>query len=99
MYHNMLKLVRDWYFVQASPNDPKAQTLPLSDDLIGELLAYVTTHEVGHSLGFRHNMKASSSYTVEQLRDKEFTRSTASRRRSWTTAGSTTSPSPATAPG
>ena len=74
MYHNVVKLVRDWYFVQASPNDPKAQALPLSDELIGELLAYVTTHEVGHSLGFRHNMKASSSYTIEQLRDKEFTR-------------------------
>jgi hypothetical protein len=74
MYHNVLKLVRDWYFVQASPNEPKAQSLPLSDELMGELLAYVTTHEVGHSLGFRHNMKASSSYTVEQLRDREFTR-------------------------
>ena len=74
MYHNILKLVRDWYFVQASPNDPKAQSLPLSDELIGELLQYVTSHEVGHSLGFRHNMKASSSYTVEQLRNKEFTK-------------------------
>ena len=51
MYHNVLKLVRDWYFVQASPNDPKAQALPLPDDLIGELLAYVTSHEVGHIAG------------------------------------------------
>ena len=74
MYHNIMKLVRDWYFVQASPNDPQAQTLPLPDDLMGELLAYVTSHEVGHTLGFRHNMKASSSYTVEQLRDPEFTK-------------------------
>ena len=41
MYHNILKLSRDWYFVQASPNDPKAQTLPMPDDLIGELLTYV----------------------------------------------------------
>ena len=100
IYHNVLKLVRDWYFVQASPNDPRAQSLPLPDDLIGELVAYVTSHEVGHTLGFRHNMKASSAYTVEQLRDPEFTKQvSASRRRSWTTAGSTTSPSPATAPG
>ncbi len=74
MYHNVIKLARDWYFVQASPSDPKAQTLPLPDDLMGEMVAYVTSHEVGHSLGFRHNMKASSAYTVEQLRDKEFTR-------------------------
>jgi hypothetical protein len=74
VYHNILKLVRDWYFVQASPNDPRAQSLPLPDDLLGELVAYVTTHEVGHTLGFRHNMKASSSYTVEQLRDPQFTK-------------------------
>ncbi|MFO0958330.1 MAG: zinc-dependent metalloprotease [Isosphaeraceae bacterium] len=73
VYHNILKLIRDWYFVQASPNDDRAQKLPLSDDLIGECLAYVIAHEVGHTLGFPHNMKASSSFTVAQLRDKEFT--------------------------
>ena len=73
MYHNVVKLVRDWYFVQASPNDPRAQKLPMPDEVVGEALAYVVAHEVGHSLGFPHNMKASSSYTVEQLRDAEFT--------------------------
>jgi len=74
VYHNILKLQRDWYFVQASPNDARAQKLPLPDDLMGELLAYVVTHEVGHSIGFPHNMKASSSYAVEQLRDPAFTK-------------------------
>ena len=73
MYHNVLKLCRDWYFTQASPMDERAQKLPLPDELMGELLAYVVAHEVGHSLGFPHNMKASSSYSVEQLRDAEFT--------------------------
>ena len=74
MYHNVQKLVRDWYFVQASPCDPRAQTLPLPDDLEGELIRFVVAHEVGHSLGFPHNMKASSSYTIEQLRNPEWTK-------------------------
>jgi hypothetical protein len=74
MFHNVIKLVRDWYFVQASPSDPRAQKLPMPDDLMCELIRFVVAHEVGHSLGFPHNMKASSGYSVEQLRDTEFTR-------------------------
>ena len=74
MYHNVQKLVRDWYFVQASPCDERAQTLPLPDELEGELIRFVVAHEVGHSLGFPHNMKASSSYTIEQLRNPEWTK-------------------------
>jgi len=73
MFHNVIKLVRDWYFVQASPSDPRARKLPMPDDLLAELVRFVVAHEVGHSLGFPHNMKASSSYSVEQLRDPEFT--------------------------
>ena len=71
-HHNVMNLVRDWYFVQVAPLDPRARTLPLPDDLMGELLAYVVTHEVGHTLGFQHNMKASSMYPVENVRDPEW---------------------------
>ncbi len=74
MFHNIMKLVRDWYFVQASPSDPRAQKLPMPDELMGELIKFVVAHEVGHSLGFPHNMKASSSYSIAQLRDAEFTK-------------------------
>ncbi len=74
MYHNVQRLVRDWYFVQTAAVDERAQKFPLPDDLIGELVQFVVAHEVGHSLGFPHNMKASSSYTIEQLRDPDWTK-------------------------
>jgi hypothetical protein len=68
-YHNVQSLVRSWYFVQAAALDPRARKLPMPDELMGELLEYVAAHEVGHTLGFQHNMKASSMYTIEQVRD------------------------------
>jgi hypothetical protein len=71
-YNNVMNLARDWYFVQVSPLDPRAQKLPLPDDLMGRLLEYVVCHEVGHTLGFQHNMKASSMYPADKIRDKEF---------------------------
>ncbi|GAB4467010.1 MAG: zinc-dependent metalloprotease [Armatimonadaceae bacterium] len=72
-YHNVLKLAEDWYFAQASPSDKRAQKLPLPDDLTGELLRYVVAHEIGHTLGLPHNMKASSSFSIAQLRDPKWT--------------------------
>jgi len=74
IYHNVLSLIRDWYFVQASPSDPRAQKLPMADDLMGEALRYVVAHEVGHTLGLRHNFKATYYYDVENYRNPEFTK-------------------------
>jgi hypothetical protein len=71
-YHNVQNLAKNWYFVQVGPLDPRAQNLPLPDDLMGELMRYVVAHEVGHTLGFQHNMKASSTYTIEQVRDPKW---------------------------
>lgn len=71
-YHNVQNLAKNWYFVQVGPLDPRAQKLPLPDALMGELMRYVVAHEVGHTLGFQHNMKASSAYTIEQIRDPKW---------------------------
>ena len=73
-YHNVLNLLRDWYFIQASGSDLKAQKLPLSDSLMAQLVEYVCAHEVGHTLGLRHNMKASHAYPTDSLRSKTFTK-------------------------
>jgi len=72
MFHNILQLQQDWYVTQVGPLDPRARKLPLPDDLIGDLVAMVVTHEVGHSLGLPHNMKSSSLYPVAKLRDPQW---------------------------
>jgi hypothetical protein len=71
-YHNVMNLARNWYFVQAGALDPRARTLPLPDDLMGRLVEYVAAHEVGHTLGFQHNMKASSMYPAARVRDAKW---------------------------
>lgn len=73
IWHNVLKLGEDWYFSQCAAQDPAARHLPLPDELMGRILRYIVCHEVGHTLGLEHNFKASSSYTVAQLRDPKFT--------------------------
>ncbi len=72
-FHNVMNLARDWYFVQVGNVDPHARKLPLPDSLMGELLRYIAAHEVGHSLGFPHNWKATSQYPVDSLRSASFT--------------------------
>src|SRR5690606_10904382 len=71
-YHNVMMLLRNWYFVQASPNDPRAQRLDFDEKLMGELIRFVSAHEVGHTLGLRHNFIASNAVPVEKLRDRKW---------------------------
>lgn len=71
-YHNVMSLLRNWYFVQAAPNDPRARTMEFDDKLMGELIRFVSSHEVGHTLGLRHNFGSSSTVPVEKLRDKKW---------------------------
>ncbi|OQP61443.1 hypothetical protein A3860_04875 [Niastella vici] len=69
-YHNVMSLLRNWYLIQASPSDPRARHAHFDDSLMGDLIRFVSSHEVGHTLGLPHNMGASSATPVEKLRDK-----------------------------
>lgn len=69
-YHNVMELLHDWYFVQTAAVDPDARKMKFDDDLMGNLIRFVSSHEVGHTLGLRHNMGSSSKTPVEKLRDK-----------------------------
>jgi hypothetical protein len=71
-YHNVMKLVRDWYMIQTAAVDPRARKMQFSDELMGDLIRFVSSHEVGHTLGLRHNYGSSSTVPVEKLRDKGF---------------------------
>ena len=71
-YHNVMSLVHDWYFVQTAAVDPGARKMKYDDDLMGNLIRFVSSHEVGHTLGLRHNMGSSSKTPVEKLRDKSW---------------------------
>ena len=72
MYHNVIKLIEEWYFAQAGATDPRAKSLPLPDDVMSDLVRFVVAHEVGHSIGLHHNFLGSNAYTVEQLRNPAF---------------------------
>ncbi len=71
-YHNVMRLLRNWYLIQTAAVDPAARTKNFSDELMGQLIRFVSSHEVGHTLGLRHNMGASSATPVEKLRDKDW---------------------------
>ena len=69
-FHKVMTLLRSWYLVQAAPSDPRARKAKFDDELMGELIRFVSSHEVGHTLGLPHNMGSSSATPVEKLRDK-----------------------------
>jgi predicted Zn-dependent protease with MMP-like domain len=73
-YHNVMSLLNGWFFVQTAAINPEAQTAEFKDEVMGELIKFVSSHEVGHTLGLPHNMGSSSAYKVDDLRSAEFTK-------------------------
>jgi hypothetical protein len=73
-YHNVMSLLQGWFFVQTAAINPEAQMVGFKDEVMGELVKFVSSHEVGHTLGLPHNMGSSSAYKVDDLRNPEFTK-------------------------
>jgi hypothetical protein len=72
-YHNVMNLLRNWYFTQTAAINPEAQKAQFSDEIMGELIRFVCAHEVGHTLGLPHNMGSSAAFPVDSLRSPHFT--------------------------
>jgi len=72
-YHNVMNLLRNWYFVQTAAANPEARNVHFKDEVMGELVRFVSSHEVGHTIGLPHNWGSSYAYPVDSLRSPSFT--------------------------
>ncbi len=73
-YHNVMTLLRNWFFVQTAAINPEAQKPSFKNEVMGRLIRFVSSHEVGHTLGLPHNMGSSVAYPVDSLRSATFTK-------------------------
>ncbi len=71
-YHNVMDLLNRWYIVQAGATDPAARKAKFDDELMGQLIRFVSSHEIGHTLGLRHNFGSSSQTPVDSLRSLSY---------------------------
>jgi len=73
-YHNVMNLVRNWFFIQTAAINPDARNPKFKDEIMGQLVRFVSSHEVGHTLGLPHNFGSSVAYPVDSLRSAVFTK-------------------------
>ena len=72
-YHNVMTLLHNWYFIQTAAINEEARSNSFKTEIMGRLVQFVSSHEVGHTLGLPHNMGSSVAYPVDSLRSSSFT--------------------------
>ena len=73
-YHNVMKLLRNWFFVQTSAVNENVRSTEFDNETMGRAIRFVSAHEVGHTIGLPHNWASSNAYPVDSLRSKTFTK-------------------------
>ena len=72
-WHNVMTSLKYWMRIQTGIIDPRAREKELPVDLMGNAIRFVSSHEIGHTLGLKHNMGSSAAYPVDSLRSPSFT--------------------------
>ena len=72
-YHNVMTLLHNWFFIQTAAINPDARGNNFKTETMGKLIQFVSSHELGHTLGLPHNMGSSFAYPVDSLRSASFT--------------------------
>ena len=73
-YHNVMSLLHNWFFIQTAAINPDARGNNFKTETMGELIKFVSSHELGHTIGLPHNMGSSSAFPVDSLRSASFTK-------------------------
>lgn len=72
-WHNVMTILNSWIRIQTGIVDTAARGNAFSEEKMAHAIRFVSSHEIGHTLGLMHNMGSSASFPVDSLRSPSFT--------------------------